>query len=176
MNKVAANVPDGASCFTCERFIGAADTCPYCGEGSAKSPMLRILRFIALGLAVVGLGLLYLASGIDGFPVTKIGLITPAMNFAQIRVVGNVRRDAYVAREAGEVDYLSFYLDDGSGEIQVRAYRTVARALVENGAVPNKGERVGVIGNLRVPAGKKPRLTLQSEQQLHIERNHADSD
>lgn len=158
----------GHICPSCERFIGPADICPYCNTDSAKKPVLRILRYAALLLGVVGLAFLYLMVTHRDLPVIKVGEITPMMNFAYVRVAGTVERDAYVVRKKGKVDYLSFSVDDGSGQLRVVAYRDVARALAEKGLVPERGTSVDVAGSLNVSAHGRIKLFLQDIGQLRF--------
>jgi len=159
-----------ATCPSCDRFIGPADRCPYCGADSAKAPILRHLRVAALGLAAVGLVFLYLMARAKETPAVRIGEISPAMNFATVRVSGVVS-GVFVGDENGRINYVSFYLADPSGELQVKAYRGVAAALAGKGRVPARGSSVEVTGNLRVAADGKIRLFLLAEDQLRGSTN-----
>jgi len=151
----------GAFCPSCERFIGPADTCPYCDADSAKRPVLRVLRYSALLLGMTGLAFLYLAVTHKELPVIRVGNITPMMNFAYVRVKGTVEKDAYIAKEKGEVQCLSFSLDDGSGQLRVAAYGNVARCLVEKDMVPKGGTLVYVAGSLNVSANGRVKLIMR---------------
>jgi len=163
----------GDFCPVCERFIGPSDTCPYCGEDSAKSSFLKHLRYAALILGMGGLGLLHFAASHSEIPVTQIEAITPMMNFAHVRIVGKVPRRAYVSRKHGEVDYLSFLVADRTGELRVTAYRDVARALVEQDRVPEKGAWVDVAGTLSIAAGGQVKLRLYTAERLSIKGREA---
>ncbi|MFC1498146.1 hypothetical protein ACFLS1_06720 [Verrucomicrobiota bacterium] len=153
---------EGAFCPGCERFIGPVDVCPYCEAGSARNPVYRILRYSALILGIVGLAFLYLMVKHRELPVVKVGDINSMMNYAYVRVCGMVEKDAYIAIRNEEVDYLSFAIDDGTGQLRVAAYRDVARELVEKNIVPRKGAFVDVTGGLRVRAQSQVKLILQS--------------
>ena len=96
----------------------------------------------ALLLAVIGLVFLYLMSARTEVPVILVSDITPMMNFAHVRVTGTVERAAYVSRHEGEIDYLSFSVDDGSGRLRIAAYGHVAQTLAESGRVPKRGAAV----------------------------------
>ena len=157
-----------AHCPSCERFIGPADVCPYCGANSAKPPLLRLLRYAALALALIGLFFLYLMARHRNMPVVKAGEISPMMNFATVRVVGKLARKPYTAYEDGQVDYLSFLVDDGSGKVRVQAYGDVARLLVASNLLPRVGTMVDVTGSIKVSAGKAPRLRLLSSSQVRV--------
>jgi hypothetical protein len=163
----------GAICPSCERFIGPAKTCPYCDADSAQPPVWRALRWGALLLAMAGLVFLYLMARFREVQTLKVGDVNPMMNFAVVRVAGKVARNAYVARENSEgqpsdVSYVSFTLDDGSGQLRVTAYRDVARVLDATGRVPKKGAAVDVTGSLNVAADGKHTLRLQAADQLRI--------
>jgi len=133
-----------------------------------KHPVIRHLRYVAVLLGVVGLAFLYLMVIHRDFPVVKVSEITPMMNFAYVRITGTVERNAYIGRKKGKVDYLSFSLDDGSGQVRVTAYRDIAQGLVEKGLAPTKGTLVDVSGSLSVPADGNVKLRLQAEEQMKI--------
>jgi hypothetical protein len=158
----------GSLCPSCERFIGPADLCPYCGAESARNPLFRLLRLAALALAVLGLAFLYLMSVHKDTPRIAIGDISPFMNFASVRVKGAVERTPYTSRRDGKVDYIFFTLDDGSGQLRVAAERRVARELADRGLIPAAGERVEVSGSLGVSADGAPRLRLRRIEDLKI--------
>lgn len=162
--------PRGDHCPSCERFIGPADHCPYCGEASARSPALRRLRLAAFLLAFVGLAFLYLAVTQRELPVIRVDTITPMMNFAYVRVVGRVVHDPRVSERDGAVDYCSFLVDDGSGALRVQAYRGAASELAAPERLPPRGALVDVAGSLVVTAEEAPRLRMQTAEQLRILR------
>ncbi len=159
----------GDCCPSCERFIGPADRCPYCGEDSARSPALRRLRLAAFLLAFLGLGGLYLMVTHRELPVVSVDSITPMMNFAYVRVVGRVVREPRVlTREDGRVDYCSFLIDDGTGALRVQAHRRAAQRLAEENRLPGEGMLVDVAGSLSVAAEDVPKLRVQVVEQLRI--------
>ena len=158
----------GAFCPSCERFIGPADVCPYCDADSAKPPIVRLLRLVALVLALAGLAFLYLAATSKELPMVRISEITPMMNFAQAQVAGSVQKSPYVGEKKGTVDYISFPINDGSGELRVVAYGAVAKSLKDKGLLPVKGNSVEVAGSLDVTADDQPRLRLGSMERLKI--------
>jgi hypothetical protein len=96
----------------------------------------------------------------------KAGDIGVSMNYALVRVAGLVRRDPYVSRRGGAVDYCSFLVDDGSGSLRVAARGDVAAALVAGGRLPVRGDRVVVDGKVQVRADGTHRLWLQTPEQL----------
>jgi len=127
-----------------------------------------VLRVAALVLAVAGLVFLYLVACRRELPLVRVGDVTPLMNFAYVRVAGTVERNAYVSRKEGRVDYLSFSVDDGSGQLRVRAYGDVARRLAEKGMAPRRGMSVDVAGNLSVSGDGRIGLRLQAMEQLRF--------
>jgi hypothetical protein len=131
--------------------------------------VLRLGRIWALLLAVAGLGLLLVMSAHRELPVVNVGDVTPMMNFAYVRVCGTVERNAYVGNEDGEVGYVSFSLKDKTGRITVRAYETAAKAIAEQGLIPQKGWRVDVAGVLDVSAGRGPRLVVRDVGRLRVD-------
>jgi len=151
-----------AFCPSCERFIGPVDECPYCYADSARNPLLRSIRYGALVLAVAGLFFLHLMSSHSDVPLVKVSEITPMMNFALVRISGVVVKEAYVGNKKGRVDTASFTVDDGSGQIRVAAYSTLARELVEGKHLPGARAKVDVVGSLNVSAGGNLRLILRS--------------
>lgn len=153
--------PNGAApamvgaCPVCERFIGPATVCPYCDETARRPITLKFLRRGSILLAVVGLALLYLMAANKDIPVVSISSVTPTMDHAYIRVVGTVDANARVGRRDGEVDYLSFIVDDGTGRLSVSAYDSRARELAARKCIPRKGDRVDVAGTLSVRASRR---------------------
>jgi hypothetical protein len=169
MQDASSSVPPGHLCPSCERFIGAADECPYCYCESARNPVLRVLRMLALFLGIVGLGLLLLMSARRELPVVCAGDVTPMMNFAYVRMCGRVERDSFVRKEDGEVEYISFSLRDETGRIRVRAYDAAAKAIAGQGLIPEKGWGVDVIGVLDVSASGGMKLIVRDAGHFHVD-------
>jgi len=132
--------------------------------------MMVAVRVVAILLATVGLGLLYAAARHREPPVVQVSEITPVMNFAHVRVTGTVPRRAYIGKNG---DYVSFSVDDGSGQIRVAAYRDVARRLIESKRLPNAGDQVEVRGSLSAAADSVPKLYLKLPGHLNITSSKA---
>jgi hypothetical protein len=164
-----------AFCPSCERFIGPADVCPYCDADSARPPILRVLRWMAFVLAVGGLVFLYAAAKAREVSVVEISHITPMMNFAQVQIAGTVQKDAYVGRTNGVVDYVSFIINDGSGELRVVAYNNIARNLEKKSLIPRKGDVVEANGSISATADNKPKLRIISAEKLRIRERKTES-
>lgn len=160
--------PDESVCSSCGRFVGALTRCPYCGARVAKRLSVRMVRYAALLMGVVGLGLLYLMVRNREVPAIRIADIEPTMNFAYVRIIGSVSSDARVFKEGQRIRSLRFMVDDGSGEISVTAFRSQAEALVEGNRIPRRGDRVEVMGSLNVTADGEIVMRLQVPDHLKI--------
>jgi hypothetical protein len=168
-------MPDGSRsdgeqgfCPSCRRSIGPEQTCPFCDADAPPALRFRVLRRMALSLGGVGLCFLYLMALRRETPDIRIGGITPRMNFASVRVSGRVPREPYLSRRDGQVQYLSFTVDDGTGSLRVSASGELARALVAGRLLPTRGSTVQVAGSLRVGGDERLRLYLQAREQLTI--------
>ena len=153
-------------CPSCGREVGSHVACPYCGANLKRRMTIALFGLLAIVLAAGGLALLYVASVNAAVPVVRIGQIQATMNYAYVRVEGVVRRSASFNSEA---ESLSFWVDDGSGQMLVTAFRPAAGALVESDRVPSIGDRVVVEGALRV-RDETPSLTLNTAGALAITR------
>jgi DNA/RNA endonuclease YhcR with UshA esterase domain len=132
-----------------------------------KRPLrVRVLQYASLVLAVAGLVLLYLFSVNRDIPLVRVSDIAPTMNFAYVRMAGEVTRDAYVFQSGG----LVFDIKDGSGEITVMGGRAQAQALEAAGKLPRRGDRIEVTGSLSISADQEPKLRIQSADQLILNR------
>ncbi|MCX7591340.1 MAG: OB-fold nucleic acid binding domain-containing protein [Kiritimatiellae bacterium] len=157
-----------ATCPSCDRFIGPADVCPYCGCDSARSAVYRRLRHLTLGLASAGVLLLLWVACKTKIPTLCIGTITPQMNFALVCVEGRVERDAYISPRTGRPSYVSFALNDGTGQIRVVAHGRVAAELVQKNLVPRKGKQVSATGTLNVADTTNIKLRLRRVTDLIV--------
>ena len=142
---------------------------PVYGPQVKRPLRVKVLQGASLILALAGLVLLYLYSTHRDIPILRVADITPTMNFAYVRVVGEVTRDAYVFDSGGVV----FNLDDGSGEIAVMGGRSQAEALKKDGKLPRRGDQVDVAGSLSVSADQESKLRMQSAEQLILIRKRA---
>lgn len=145
------------------------DDYPLYGSQVKRPLRVRALQLASIILAVAGLILLWLYSVNRDIPVIKIAEITPTMNFAYVRISGEVSRDAYVFDSGG----LIFNINDGSGEIAVMGGRAQAEALQNAGRLPRHGDRVEVAGSLSVSADQEVKLRLQSADQLLLQRRRS---
>jgi len=157
-----------ATCPSCGRYVGPTDagTCSHCGARLTGRITLRALKIGALGLAVLGLILLWWFAAHSPVPMLKIGQAQATMNFAYVRVQGQVTR---APSHDPDSDYLSFWIADDTGEILVSSYRATTEALIDAGRMPFIGDRVTVEGTLRIRQDSAS-LTLNSADAVRVER------
>lgn len=149
--------------------MSSTEKAPAYGPQVKRPLRVRVLQYASLVLAVAGLVLLYLFSVNRDIPLVKIGDVTSTMNFATVRIAGEVTRDAYMFKSGGVV----FNINDGSGEIAVMGSRAQADALEANGKLPRRGDQVDVAGSLSVSADQDIKLRMQSAEQLKLTRKRA---
>ncbi len=154
-------------CPSCDRYTGPAAKCPYCNTNAGSVPVIRLLRIIAIILSLGGLVLLYAAVRHREPPLITVNQVTPSMNFAHVRVAGEIQRPPYVSEDG---QYAAFTVNDGTGQIRVAAYRAVASGLVHEHGLPHQGDQVEVRGNLGVSADCSVKLFLRSATHLVVLR------
>lgn len=150
-------------CPHCGHFIGPATRCAHCGMRLEKPMKLKVLRIAAGGVAVVGLLLLHLYARNHELPVVQIGSISPVMNFASVRVQGQLESDARPLR-SGSVLYM---VNDGTGSLAVFAERP-------EGKLPKAGSRIMVEGSLSIGVGHELRMRAYSADCVSVEDVPAD--
>ena len=143
-------------CPSCGREAGSHVTCPYCGANLKRRLTISLFGLLAVVLAIGGLALLWYVSVNTPVPVIRIGHVQATMNYAYVRVEGIVTRGAAFNADS---ESLTFWVDDGSGQLLVSAFRSDARALIEADRVPAIGDRVSAQGTLRVRE-EAPSLTV----------------
>lgn len=137
----------GAACPSCGRFVGPLEQCPHCGASVRKRLPLRYIRYASIVIAVVGIAaLLYAVSGM-ATPRVQIADVEATMNYAYVRVEGQVTRGPNYNPDTQE---LKFYVGDSTGEILVTSFRATTRSLLEQNKIPVAGDRVSAEGTLRV--------------------------
>ncbi len=153
-------------CPSCGRYAGPYEACPYCGAHLAGRMPVRLVKVAAILLATAGLVLLWFAATRAEVDLIQIGQAGATMNMAYVRLEGRCTREPAYDPES---DYLSFWLEDDTGEIRVSAYRAETRQLIEQGRVPALGDVVEVTGTLRVREDFYA-LTVNVPEQLRITR------
>lgn len=157
-------------CPACGRFVGPLDVCPYCDTDTVSAPLRRIVRQLALILAVSGVALLLLVHQNNQVKTVNICEISPTMNFAVVRVQGEVDRAPYLGRkkEGQKIDYLSFRLLSGTNYVRVVAYGDTAEKVYLKRLGLKKGVFVEVVGRLSIDARNEPRLRILKPDHINI--------
>ncbi|MEO0290939.1 MAG: OB-fold nucleic acid binding domain-containing protein [candidate division WOR-3 bacterium] len=161
-------------CFNCGRYIGNKDICPYCGEEQLKPVGIEFLRWISLFLAIGGVIFLFISARTEAAPYVKVKDLKPTMNFAKVSMKGIVESSPYYEEEKG--GYFSFWLNDGTGSIKVRAFRDVAKELIEKDLYPSVSDSVFVTGTLyarenfilTINNGKDLKIKIQEPKNVKI--------
>jgi DNA/RNA endonuclease YhcR with UshA esterase domain len=153
-------------CPSCGRYVGPYEACPYCGAHLTRRIPIRVVKIAAILLATVGLAALWFAATRAQVPLIQIGQAGATMNMAYVRLEGHCTRAPSYDPES---DYLSFWIEDDTGEIRVSAYRAETRQIIEQGRVPALGDLVEVAGTLRVREDFLS-LTVNVPDQLEITR------
>ncbi|HEY89788.1 MAG TPA: hypothetical protein G4N98_08690 [Thermoflexia bacterium] len=155
-----------ALCPSCGRFVGPYATCPYCGTHLQGRLPLRVVKIAAILLATVGLVALWWAARQLEIPLLTVAEAQGTMNMAYVRLQGHISRSLSYDPEGG---YLGFWVDDGTGEVRVSAYRDVTAELLASHRVPGLGDAVEVAGTLRIREDFVS-LTLNVPEHLTIQR------
>ncbi|MEN3044947.1 MAG: OB-fold nucleic acid binding domain-containing protein [Candidatus Hydrothermales bacterium] len=151
-------------CFNCGKYIGAKDRCPYCGEEQLKPIGIEFLRWSSLLIAIAGVIFLFISARTEDAPLVKVVDLKPTMNFAKVKMQGIVESSPYYDEEKG--GYLSFWLNDGTGNIKVRAFKDVAKEIIEKKIYPSIGDSVFLKGTLY--AKENFLLTIEKSEDLKI--------
>lgn len=159
-------VTSAARCESCGRFLGPYTTCPYCGARVKGRISLRAIKVVAVLLALVGLLLLWWIARRTPVPLLTVEQAQGTMNMAYVRLQGRITRSLTYDPVSG---YLAFWVDDGTGEARVSAYRDVTAKLLAAGVVPAPGDEVELSGTLRVREDFVA-LTLNLAEHLRLKR------
>jgi len=158
--------PTDAHCASCGRFVGPYETCPYCGAKQQGRIPTRRIKIAAILLATVGLFALWWAARYTDIPTVTAAEALGTMNMAYIKVNGHIARSITYDPESG---YLAFWIDDGTGEVRISAYRDVTEAILAAGHIPALGDEVTAAGTLRIREDYVA-LTLNVPEHLELRR------
>ena len=155
-------------CPACDRFIGPLDTCPYCDCPTERQASVRLLRLLAIAVAVGGLILLALAARRHEIPLIELDAIQPSMNFARVRVEGAVATAPRSGRSRAGKQWFGLTLGDGAARLRVSAFDETAAALLarDDTARPATGAWFRAEGPLSLRAGQPPSLLLRAPNHL----------
>lgn len=159
------------NCPSCGRFVGAVTKCPYCGSKVEKRMSLVATRWAAVLLATIGLFLLWLMAVKRDVPVVKLGDVQPTMNFAQIRLEGDVKTDARPFRTGMG---MSFNFTDGTGSVIVFITKKQMDEMIEKNLTPKAGDHVSFVGSLNV-SDDQMTMRLLSVKEFVLTRAVAES-
>ena len=151
-------------CPNCGRYVGAYEKCPYCGAPIPKRMSIKIFRYGSLILSIIGLFILFLIAREKEIPLIKVEDISPTMNFAYVRIKGRVIR---YPKFDTKLKSLSLSVNDGTGDIFVKAYRVVGDKLYKTGKIPSIGDIIDVQGTLRIRGSQKS-LTINIPEKVKI--------
>jgi DNA/RNA endonuclease YhcR with UshA esterase domain len=128
------------------------------------------MKIAAVLLASLGLAVLWFVAVRSPIPTVQAGQVGATMNFAYVRIEGQVVRGPLYYPDSG---YLSFTVADETGEVRVAAYRTTAETLRAEGRIPAFGDHVSVAGTLRVQ-GESTSLTINVPEHVEVFRPEAE--
>ena len=157
-------------CPSCGRYVGPYEACPYCGARIEGRLPIRVVKVAAILLATFGLAVLWFVAVRSPIPQVQAGQVGATMNFAYVRIEGQVVRTPLYYPDSG---YLSFMIADDTGEVRVAAYRTTAEGLRAEGRVPAFGDHVSVAGTLRIQ-GESASLTINVPEHVEVFRPEAE--
>ncbi|GEM_PF-1310164 len=166
-------VDEASLCPSCGRFVGPKARCPFCGAGIQTRISVRLFKWGAVALAVLGLFFLYLWAVHRDLSRVKVGEIVETMNMAYVEVQGEVGKVSPIRDEKGRLEYLSFEVDDGTGVARFKAYRHAAMSLESRDLLPRRGDKITAAGSVRIGEEGRVSLYLQTAEHVKLERKEA---
>lgn len=123
----------------------------YHGLKEQKKIDVSKLKYLSLLLSVIGVAVLLVAAQSAQAPLMKVSDVTGnyMMNYAVVRLSGTIASVPYVSESGGKLS-LTFTIDDGTGQMDVRVYSPLADEMVEKGVIPFPGDNVTAEVQLRV--------------------------
>lgn len=124
----------------------------YHGLKEQKKIDVSKLKYLSLLLSVIGVAVLLVAAqSAQAPPLMKVSDVTGnyMMNYAVVRLSGTISSVPYVSESGGKLS-LTFTIDDGTGQMDVRVYSPLADEMVEKGVIPFPGDNVTAEVQLRV--------------------------
>ncbi|ASJ01795.1 hypothetical protein A3L09_00225 [Thermococcus profundus] len=123
----------------------------YHGLKEQKKLDVSRLKYLSLLLSVIGVAVLLVVAQGAQAPLMDVKEVTGnyMMNYAVVRLSGTVASVPYVSESGGKLS-LTFTIDDGTGQMDVRVYSPLADEMIERGMVPFPGDNVTAEVQLRV--------------------------
>ncbi len=150
-------------CPSCGRFVGTYPACPACGARVDKRLTVTLFKWSAVGVAVVGLAVLYLVGLRTPVPAARVVDLSATMNFAYVRVTGRVASDLVLPDYGG----FRFTVNDGTGDLMVVGYGSMRERIQAAGIDPRAGDDVEVAGSVRLQ-GDSARLIVQVPEHIKL--------
>ena len=123
----------------------------YHGLKEQKKLDVSRLKYLSLLLSVIGVAVLLVAAQSAQAPLVKVSDVygNYLMNYAVVRINGTVVTVPYVSQTGGKLS-VTFTVDDGTGQIDVRVYSPLADEMIRKGLVPFPGDEITAEVQLRV--------------------------
>ncbi len=155
------------NCPSCGQPTPSGNTCVHCGATltPARRLPLGIIKWAVVFFAVAGVAALIVSAAHTAVPRVALGDIGATMNLAYVQISGTVvSAPTYDAASS----YLSFRIDDGTGALNVAAYRAETKSLLSTARVPALGDLVTLEGTLRL-RDDSTGLTLAAPERLTVQ-------
>ncbi len=137
-------------CPGCAHVVAQSDRCSHCGVRLKRKNRKCLTHYSAIALIAITLTLLNYYLSHREPPLIHINEISPRMNFATVRVAGELESNAYRQKD-GSAMYL---INDGTGVLAVYAEPPADEVL------PKRGRLVSVVQVSRCAAVKKSLLII----------------
>ncbi|ASJ05414.1 OB-fold nucleic acid binding domain-containing protein [Thermococcus barossii] len=123
----------------------------YHGLKEQKRLDVSRLKYLSLLLSVIGVAVLLVAAQSAQAPLVRVSDVygNYLMNYAVVRINGTVVTVPYVSQTGGKLG-ITFTVDDGTGQIDVRVYSPLADEMIRRGLVPFPGDEITAEVQLRV--------------------------
>lgn len=123
----------------------------YHGLKEQKKLDVSRLKYLSLLISIIGVAVLLVAAQTAQAPLIKVNDVYGSylMNYAVVRINGTVVSVPYVSDSGGRIS-ITFTVDDGTGQIDVRVYSPLAEEMIAKNLVPFPGDNVTAEVQLRV--------------------------